>query len=181
MGLRYGKVSFRGQSIVADSTSDVDVNPDVQPLVGYVDFTPSRAANYDKADGILKVIQPVTAGIDAFGVMRDGQGSQTVTLVSPLSPDLLHQDWTWKATFRTAGASVGPFTFTLAIGQTKNLADESKLMSLVVEIISTEIIDYNDGSVRLTGDTTRDNSDGTFSVNDNLLADNGDGTYSLTA
>lgn len=181
MTLNHGQVSFRGVRVVTDTSFDLDSLPDLKPLGGYIDFIPSRSTNYDKGNGTLVVIQPVTAGLDASGVMRDGQSNQTVTLVSPLSPDLLYQDWTWLARFRLTNANIEPVVFNLAVGQTKNLANEAKLMSLVVEVSSTFLVINGDGTVNISGLTITDNDDGTFTANDNALADNGDGTYTLTA
>lgn len=123
MVLAYERVTHRISRQTSDR-GDVDDLPDRVPVGGFITFRPSREVVYDIGGGVAetKILDPVRAGYDADGVLRDGQGNPWVALVAHDSPGLSHQGWTWEATLQLRGApAVGPFPFLLSIGQPVDL------------------------------------------------------------
>jgi hypothetical protein len=119
--VNYGTVEFAA-SIATVDTGDAGPEPDIIPVSGYVKFVPSRVITYNDATGSLIVLDNVTVGIDAEGVMRDPDGNDSVTLVASDSPELSHQGWTWEAYISlNARDPIGPYPFVLDGGETVQL------------------------------------------------------------
>lgn len=115
------KVDARAVSGLADSV-DPGEAPDLAPAVGRVTFTPSLAGptTFLPEDTIL-MISKVVCELDGFGRLRppsDGvagpiDSDGILTLISPQSPDLYDQGWTWTARFEAIEWQAWP-TFTIS-------------------------------------------------------------------
>lgn len=117
----YGKVTW--EAVEVGASLDGDAIPDTTAVAGRVTFTPPDgvALVNDSARPVTAFLRPVTFGVDAAGVLRDGDGNVGVTLVSPESPGLSRQGWTWQATFDLDGLARAPFPFRLPAGATVDL------------------------------------------------------------
>lgn len=125
--MNYGQVTFAASLATVDS-ADAGPEPDIIPVSGYVDFVPSRVVTYSDELGRVIVLAPVTAGLDADGVMRDPEGNPSVALIAADDPSLSHQGWTWEGYLRLNGVDpVGPYPFVLHTGETVNLGLQAPL------------------------------------------------------
>lgn len=77
----YGTVILHVAHVVADTTGDADDNPDAQPAVGTVTFTPSESMRVVDPDGVF-LHEPVVAEFDADGDLSDAEGNKWIRLVS---------------------------------------------------------------------------------------------------
>lgn len=94
---------------IADSVEDVDTAAEGVSLNAYVTFTPTlNKPTTLLPDGDVILISEVRAEVDQNGYIRppaDGHDSEyfdsagSLWLISPDSPGLLDQGWSWKAHF----------------------------------------------------------------------------------
>jgi len=124
MPVQYGQVKWRAVSAAADTT-DADALPDARPVTGAVTFTAEVTdplLSPQGADPVTIFPLPVSATIDAGGVLRDADGRPTVTLVATDSAGVTPTGWTWRATYAlNGGVSRGAFSFKLPAGTTVDL------------------------------------------------------------
>lgn len=134
-GVEYGYVRWQGLITVPDQT-DLDDQPDADPSQGTVEFradikAPQKSATpYVLVTGATLFLPAQTYGIGSDGILRDAEGRERITLVSPESSGINPPDWTWTATFQLAnGLAWGPVTFDLPVGAEVDLSDVAPVPS----------------------------------------------------
>jgi hypothetical protein len=87
------------------------------PMVGSVTFTPSPQRLLDATAAPPEIIAaiPVTVTLDAAGGL-------SVTLIGTDDTDLNPSGWTYLVTFNLTGAKMDPFSITVPVGSTQDLA-----------------------------------------------------------
>ncbi len=109
-GVGSFKVDSRVLRGIADSLPDSDVDAEGVALNAYVTFIPTLTKPTTiLPEGIVLYVSPVQAEVDQNGYVRppaDGFDSEyydaagNLWLISPFSPNLLDQGWSWSAHFR---------------------------------------------------------------------------------
>lgn len=131
----YGTVTGRYLGGVLDST-DPDVAPDADPLVGHVEFwatAPIILVAGASPDPVTLVPQVVRAPLDSAGyLVNPHTWTRGVTLFCTDDPDGNPIDWQWRAVFHLTshGCTVPrpPFNFALPCGSTVDLTVVSPLL-----------------------------------------------------
>jgi hypothetical protein len=125
-GVGYATVTWTAEAAVMDTIGDIDVIPDVVPVLGQVTFSPSVAV-FRVPDAIPPVTlfaSSVTATLYTDGTLRDAHGNVGVTLLATDSPglDVEPDSWAWTASFNLQeGRTLAPFSFHLESGTTVDL------------------------------------------------------------
>jgi hypothetical protein len=120
-GVGSFKIDGRVLRGIADTVEDVDTKSEGVALNAIVTFVPTiTKPTTVLPDGIVLYVSEVKAVVDQQGYIRppaDGQKSDyfdaagNLWLISPSSPGLLDQGWTWTAHFRPQnGESFAEFT-----------------------------------------------------------------------
>lgn len=118
-GVAYGIVRWRALVVVPDGSDLDNDEPDTQAVAGTVEFVPSvsRLLVSGATPPVTLFMQPQVFGIGSDGVLRDAEGRDRITLVSPTSPGISPQSWTWTAKFSLANGLVWePIVFGLPPG-----------------------------------------------------------------
>lgn len=94
---------------IADTVEDLDEEVEGIALNAFVTFTPTLTKPTTiLPEGIVLYVSPVRAEVDQQGFIRppaDGQNAEyfdaagVLALISPSSPNLLDQGWSWSAHF----------------------------------------------------------------------------------
>jgi len=123
-GLYTFKVTWQTLQGSADTSNDIDSDPDMSPVTGTVTFTPRIVeTTLNSGDGNSSLfIAAVTAQVGSDGILRNAQGDPWVSLFDPNSSGLANQGWTWQASFVMDGFKKASFDFTGTGGQTYDLA-----------------------------------------------------------
>jgi lysophospholipase L1-like esterase len=124
--MQYGTVTGRLLAAVADSPTDVDMNPDEVPLAGRVVFTPSAKALKVVDAGATILPVPIACDLDTEGYLTLN-GKRGVNLIATDTTDTNPTGFTYRVSFERLtydGTPVSYDAFSIAVpaGQTVDLA-----------------------------------------------------------
>lgn len=112
----YGTVRGRFVTAVADTTADVDLDPDSTPVVGRVEFTPSVPSILVPGGGT-----PTTVLAAPISVDLDPDGAFEIRLVATDNPLAQPAGWTYTVTFAFDAVAYEGFSLNVPAGATVDL------------------------------------------------------------
>ncbi len=113
----YGTVTGQLLGAAADTTFDIDLDPDSELIQGSVTFTPSvdRLVNATSVPPVVILPKPIT-------VTLDEDGAFSVVLVATDDADLSPVGWTYLVTFDLELTALAAFNMAVPEGVTTNIA-----------------------------------------------------------
>lgn len=119
----YGKIRWKVAKMVADTTSDLDVLPELEPLSGTLTISPPvqrlRLLTTDPPQTIFP--QPQTFAIGGTGgandgLLKDKHGNPYVTLLANDTPGMDLQGWPYQMSYSLSDGISGTFELSIHAG-----------------------------------------------------------------